>query len=30
MQLAIDKANDTVSKYPKIEDNYWYVYDVEN
>ena len=30
MQLAIDKANDTVSKYPKIENNYWYVYDVEN
>jgi hypothetical protein len=30
MQLAIDKANDTVSKYPKIVDDYWYVYDVEN
>ena len=30
MQLAIDKANDIVSKYPKIVEDYWYVYDVEN
>lgn len=30
MQLAIDKANDVVSKYPKIVDDYWYIYDVEN
>jgi hypothetical protein len=30
MQLAIDKANNTVSKYPKIEDDYWYIYDIEN
>ena len=30
MQLAIDKANDTVSKYPKIIEDYWYIYDVEN
>ena len=30
MQLAIDKVNNVVSKYPKIVDDYWYVYDVEN
>ena len=30
MQLAIDKANDVVSKYPKIIEDYWYIYDVEN
>ena len=30
MQLAIDKANDAVSKYPKIIEDYWYIYDIEN
>jgi len=30
MQLAIDKANNVVSKYPKIIEDYWYIYDVEN
>ena len=30
MQLAIDTANDVISKYPKIIEDYWYIYDVEN
>lgn len=30
MDIATEEAKDTFLKYPKIIDDYWYIYDIEN